>query len=239
MRRCLLIMALLLVTAGRAHAQDAVLCVNCATLPEQLVSDAKQALQYLKQLDAYAVQLNQYSNQITNTISLPSQAYATVMSDMYAVRSLVRAADILTGNSGSIIQRLQTASYAARAATVLPQNINQQYAYWQKTIGDVTNQLGLTNQSQQQMELSYANLQAKVQFHALGAEGQKQAIQANIEAAHIVSTQLNQMQASQIAIAQQMAVREEVAQDRQAISDQKNYDFFNVPDLPTTGHRQF
>ena len=62
------------------------------------------------QLQQYQTQLQQYANMVTNTAALPQQVWGTVQSDIMQVQALSNAASLLSGNSGSMISRLQSAS---------------------------------------------------------------------------------------------------------------------------------
>jgi len=97
-----------------ARAQLAVHCVNCSTMWTQLMEYAKQAQQLETQLQQYQTQLQQYANMVTNTVGLPQELWGNVQSDIMQVRSLSNAASLLSGNAGSIVTRLQSASMQTR-----------------------------------------------------------------------------------------------------------------------------
>ena len=105
------------VTPRPAQAQWAVTCVNCSTTWTQLLEYAKEAQSLATQLQQYETQLQQYANMVTNTVALPQEVWGTVQSDIMQVQALSNAASLLSGNAGSIITRLQSASaYANQAA---------------------------------------------------------------------------------------------------------------------------
>lgn len=199
-----------------------------------------QQLQWVTQTQQWVMQQLQYANQIINTISLPFQIFAAVESDISQVRNIVRGADLLLGDSGSIIQRLQQASGYARAVAYLPSEISGQFTMWAHVLGNASNVLGLSNSSQQTMETGYAALQHQMQNLSTGALGAVQAQQANIDANHLIATQVNQVNATQIAIAQQQATRDNIAAEREAIGDMATVTFFLPANtLPTAGNGQF
>ena len=140
--------------------------------------------------------LQQYANMVTNTVALPQQIWGTVQSDIMRCRALSNAASLLSGNAGSIVTRLQSASgYANQAASL--GNIAGQFTTWQQTIGNNLNTLGRTlglQQSQQQNQA--AILPATLQQHSQRAQGQMQAIQAGNELADANAAQLAQIQAT-------------------------------------------
>ena len=111
----------------------------------------KQAQQLETQLQQYQTQLQQYANMVTNTVALPQQIWGTVQGDIMQVRSLSNAASLLSGNAGSIVTRLQSASgYASQAANL--GNIAGQFTTWQQTIGNNVNTLGRTLGLQQDQQ---------------------------------------------------------------------------------------
>ena len=130
-------------TPPPAHAQWAVTCVNCSTTWTQLLQYAKEAQALETQLQQYQTQLQQYANMITNTVALPQEIWGTVQSDIMQVQALSNAASLLSGNSGSMITRLQSASAYANQVTSLG-NTAGQFTTWQQTIGNNLNTMGQT-----------------------------------------------------------------------------------------------
>jgi len=214
-------------------------CANCSQFAEQLISDAKQAAQYTLQLQQKATQLQQYANQIQNTVALPMSVWASVQSDIIQVRSLANAASLLTGNSGSILTRLQSAQGYVNQASFLPQNIGSQFTMWQQTIGNANNAFARTMGVQQGQEQNYAVLQAAINQHSQTATGQMQAIQAGNELASLTSTQLNQIQTTLTAAGQEAATRDVVAADRQGVEDAAALRFSQYQPVPMTGSQGF
>lgn len=220
MKRILLagIAALPFLLVQPTHSHAVIMeCANCATTWDQLVANAKQAQQYALQLQQRVTQLQQYANQVQNTLQLPMSIYQNITNDINQVRSLANAASLLTGNSGSIMSRLQSAQGYANQALYTPQNIGQQFTMWQQTIGQASNSLGRTLGMQQGQEAGYAVQQAQIQ--AMTPTGQLQAIQQTNQLAALTSTQLNQMQTTITAMAQEQATRGIVAADRQGSED--------------------
>jgi P-type conjugative transfer protein TrbJ len=238
MKRILLASAILLgctYAADRPAHSMIVECTNCSSIAEQLLSDAKQAQQYLTQVAQLQTQLNQYANMVTNTVALPQEIWANVQGDIGQVRSLANAASLLTGNSGSILTRLQSAQGYASSASFLPQNIGSQFTMWQQTLANAGNSLGRTLGVQQGQEQSYTALQAAIQAHSQTAAGQMQAIQAGNESLGLINTQLQQMQTTLVAASQEVATRDLIAADREAVADQFEARFFAAPAPPLTG----
>ena len=213
-----------------AQAQWAVTCVNCSTTWTQLLQYAKEAQSLATQLQQYQTQLQQYANMVTNTVALPQEIWGTVQSDIMRIQALSNSASLLSGNSGSMISQLQSASaYTNQVASL--GNIPGQFSMWQQTIGNNLNTMGRTlglQESQQQNQV--AILQA-LQQHSQTAQGQMQAIQAGNELAGANAAQLAQIQATLTATAQMQASNSAVAADRRATEDAAMLHFAQPPRL--------
>jgi type IV secretion system protein TrbJ len=221
-------------------------CANCSSIVEQMISDAKQVQQYALQGQQYAAQaaqlhteLQQYQSMVQNSLALPQEVWANVQNDIYQVRNLANAASLLSGNSGTILTRLQQAGYYANSASFLPSNIGQQFTLWQTTMGNATKSLANTLGVQQGQENSYTALQAQLQAHSQTAAGQMQAIQAGNELAALTSTQLNQIQTTLVAAAQETATKDAIAADQTASEDATKQKFLQSIQHPTTGGMQY
>lgn len=226
------------VTPHPAPAQWAVECVNCSTMWTQLLEYAKQAQQLETQLQQYETQLQQYANMVTNTVAIPQQMWGTVQSDIMQVRNLSNAASLLSGNAGSIVTRLQSASgYASQAANL--GNIAGQFTTWQQTIGNNVNTLGRTLGLQQDQQASNATVLTTLESHSQSAQGQMQAIQAGNELAHANVAQLQQIQATLTATAQMQATGMAVDADRRASEDAALLQWSTPVPIPTSGHPEY
>jgi P-type conjugative transfer protein TrbJ len=221
-----------------AQAQWAVECVNCSTMWTQLLEYAKQAQQLETQLQQYQTQLQQYANMMTNTVALPQEVWGTARSDIMQVQSLSNAASVLSGNSGSIVTRLQSASaYASQAASL--GNIAGQFTTWQQTIGNNVNTLGRTLGLQQNQQANNAALLTTLETHSQSAEGQMQAIQAGNELAHANAVQLQQIQATLTTTAQLQATGMAVDADRRASEEAAILHFSTTQSIQTSGYPQY
>ena len=226
------------ITPHSVQAQLAVDCVNCSTMWTQLLEYAKQAQQLETQLQQYETQLQQYANMVTNTVALPQQMWGTVQSDVMQVRNLSNAASLLSGNAGSIVTRLQSASgYASQAANL--GNIAGQFTTWQQTIGNNVNTLGRTLGLQQDQQASNATLLTTLESHSQSAQGQMQAIQAGNELAHANAAQLQQIQATLTATAQMQATGMAVDADRRASEDAAMLHFSTPQPIQTSGYPHY
>ena len=221
-----------------ARAQLSVACVNCATTWTQLLQYAKEAQSLATQLQQYQTQLQQYANMVTNTVALPQQIWGTVQSDIMRVQALSNAAALLSGNSGSMISRLQSASGYANQATSLT-NIGSQFTTWQQTIGGNLDTLGRTLGLQQSQQQNQAAILQALQQHSNSAQGQLQAIQAGNELAGANAAQLAQIHATLISTAQMQATAAAVAGDRQAAQDAALLHFATPQPLQTSGYPKY
>jgi P-type conjugative transfer protein TrbJ len=206
---------------------------------DQLVEIANTAKQYVMQGMQYATQLQQYANMVTNTVSLPMQVFAQVEGDIMQVRNLANMASVLTGNSGSILQRLQMAGAYANQVAYLPQNIGNQFTMWQQTLGNASNSLGRTLGVQQGQLANATAIQAAIQAHSTTATGQMQAIQAGVEMSGLTNYTLQQVQTTLTAAAQQAATRDMISAERQATEDATTLRFSQYQQVPTTGSQGF
>ena len=221
-----------------AQAQLSTYCVNCSTVVTQLTQYAKEAESMATQLQQYQTQLQQYTNMVTNSVAIPQEAWSTVQSDIMRVQALSNAASLLSGNSGSLISRLQNASAYANQAGSLA-NIPGQITGYQETIGNNLGTMGRTLGLQQGQETDNAALLASLQQHSQSAVGQMEAIQAGNELAHQQATQLLQIQATLSSTAQMQATQMAVDADRQASEDAAMQQFNAAPIVPTTGYKQW
>jgi type IV secretion system protein TrbJ len=231
-------LGIFLAAAGPASAQLAVVCGNCADIGTQLLSYAKEAQSMATQIEQYQTQLQQYANMVTNTVALPEEAWSTVQSDILQVQNMSNAASLLSGNSGSLISRLQSASsYANQVGTL--GNIPSQITDYQQTIGNNPSALGKTLGIQQGQEKSDTALLTSLQQHSQSAAGQMQAIQAGNELAHQQATQLMEIQATLSATAQMEATQMAVGADRRASEDAELAHFNSPPPVVTSGYQQW
>ena len=175
---------------------------------------------------------------VTNTVALPQEAWGTVQSDIMQVQSLSNAASLLSGNAGSIVTRLQSASgYANQAASL--GNIAGQFTTWQQTIGNNINTLGRTLGLQQSQEANDAALLKTLEAHSQDARGQMQAIQAGNELAHANAVQLQEIEATLTATAQLQATGMAVDADRRAAERAAMLHFSKAQPIQINGYPQY
>ena len=232
--------ALLVGGSDRAEAIP-VFCTNCSTEWDQLMSFAKQVQQTATQLQSYVLQAQQYLNQIENTIALPMQVYSTVQGDMSQVQALANVGSIFSGNSGSILSRLNALNGLSSYGSVLnmPSTIGNQFSLWRQTIGNNLDATGKVLQLQQSQEATDAATLNMIESHSQGAVGQVQAIQASNELASANGKQLSQIEQTQLASAQMQATQIAVNADRQATEDEATAKFMTMTQQPTSGGMGF
>jgi type IV secretion system protein TrbJ len=233
--------AAMVVTFAQTHRTEAfvVVCANCSDIVDQLVEKAQQAQQLATQLSSYQTQLQQWSNMVQNTTRLPEEAWADVQNDINQVRNLTNQASLLTGNSGGIINKLNSSQAYLSQIDGLPDNIGSQFTMWHQTFGNASQSLGQTLGVQQNQLNNYTALQAAIQAHSQTAAGQMQAIQASTEMAGLTNTQLNQIQTTLTAQAQLISTKMEIDADRQATDDATREEFFKYVPLSTTGGKNY
>lgn len=226
------------ITPLPAAAVGTVYCANCSTEISQVASLAKQAQQLMTQLQSYQTQLMQYANMVQNTVALPTQVWGTVQGDIMQLRSLSNAASLLSGNAGSIIGRLQSATGYIGGVGGLA-SIPGQFTMWQQTIGNNLNTMGRVLGLQQNQSGSDAALLTKLQTAAGSATGQMQAIEAGNQLAGANAAQLYQMNQTLMATAQMQANQMAVDADRNASEDQAVQQFVSGPPTPLSGYRSW
>lgn len=233
-RRGLLVTAASLGVLVAAPARAVLPVTDELGIVQWIKQTAQQAQQLQQQAQAYATQLRQYANMVQNTVALPYQVWNTVQGDIMQVRNLSNAASLLSGNSGSMVQRLSSAAgYASQAANI--GNIAGQFTMWQQTIGNNVDTLGRTLGLQQGQQQTNAALIERMQAQSASATGQLQVLQAGNELAGATANQLIQIQATLAATAQLQAGNATVAADRRAAEDAALLHAIQAPRPPVTG----
>src|SRR5271166_208704 len=234
-RRVVLLSSLAAMTIRPEFAEAQLPVTDVAGLGQWIQQTFTQVKSLAQQVMSYVTQLLQYANMVQNTIALPMQAWATAQSDIMQVRSIANAASLLTGNTGSMIGRLQMAGGYAGTLTMMPQNMGAQLTTWQTTLGNDLTQFGRVLGLQDTQRTSDAALLAAIQAHSQTAAGQMQALQAGNELAHATATELLQLQQTLAELAQLQAQQAAIAGDRQARSDQALQSFLAAPQLAYQG----
>lgn len=209
---------------------------------EQLWQAATQAKQYATELMSQVTQLEQLKNMIQNTISLPLQLWQQVQGLMWQVQSVTQLGSLLSGNSGSIIQRLNSLEGYANQVTYLGSSLGalpDQFNNWQHQLGNSFGTLGKALGIQQDDLKTQASFQQSIQQQAATAGGQMQAIQAGVQMAASNGAILQQIEQTLIASAQTTANYQEVQADRQAIRDNATLAATQWNDQPMAGSKSW
>ena len=146
---------------------------------------------------------------------------------------------MLTGNSGSILTRLQNAGYYANSASMMPQNIGAQFQMYQSTMGNAGNSLARTLGLQQGKEQNDAMLQRAIQAQSQSAAGQMQVLQAGVEMAGVTNYNLQQVQTTLTAFAQEQATRDIISADRLAIEDATTQRLTQTQPIALNGYKGY
>jgi P-type conjugative transfer protein TrbJ len=158
------------------------------------------------------------------------------------VQSLTNAASLLSGNSGSIISRLNSISAYSNQLSATGYNlgnIGNQFTIWQQTLGSNAQTMGRTLGLQQQQLASNASIEQAIQQHSTSATGQMQAIQAGNELAAANGEVLNQMAQTLIAQAQMAQTASLADADRRASEDAAMLHFSTYSPIAATGSQGF
>lgn len=221
-----------------ATAQLAVVCPTCSNLMTQVTQNLREAQSYATQLQQYRSQLQQYANMLQNTAALPQQVWANVQADVQRIKALSDTSAILSGNSGNMLARLNSATgYADRVGGVadMPSRLLQ----WQRSYETAATSFGRTLGLQQGQQTDNAALLTRLQTHSQSATGQMQAIQAGNELAAATVNQLLQVQAT-ISASTQYAVQRDIAlADRTAVNDAALQAFLGGQAPPMVGYRSW
>jgi P-type conjugative transfer protein TrbJ len=215
-RRMALLLAVSALIVTPSHAQVAT--YDAAAVFNLVKSYGQQAQSYATQLQQLRLQLSSYANMLQNTVNLPVQVWNQATSDLAAVRNLSNAGSLLSGNTGSMLQRLgQANAYARQAGSIL--DMGSQLTQWQQTAAQSMSSLGRVLGLQQVQSASDAQLIQQIQIHGQTAQGQVQAIQAGIEMSSVQAGQLARIQETLATTAAMNAAQATVAADRRAVYD--------------------
>ncbi len=221
-----------------AAAQLTVVCPTCSNLVTQATQNLREAQSYATQLRELQTKISMYTNMVQNTAALPQQVWATVQQDIARIRALSDASAILSGNSGDMLSRLNSATgYANQIGGMA--DMPSRLLGWQQSYQTAATAFGRTLGLQQGQQATNADLLVRLQAHSQSATGQMQAIQAGNELAAATVNQLMQVQAT-ISASTQYAVQRDIAlADRNALHDAAMQAFLAGRAPPTTGYRSW
>ena len=228
--------ALLAVPAPRpAHAQATVACVNCASWTQQLVSYAKEVEQVAETITMRITQAQMLRNQVTNTVSLPGQVWHQIEGNFAQTQGLFRRGTQLGNSAGMVSANLQ--GYRSMLGQTV--DMPAQYARWSDQSNDnVAATLSGFGLMRDQMSSDRAVVDA-IRARSAGADGAKQAIQANTEMAAAQVNELHRLREIMMEDARMNANALQIAAERQGASDADMTRFMSTPAPSFTGSRQF
>jgi P-type conjugative transfer protein TrbJ len=233
--------ALIIATALFSMSVNAgVPVIDGTNLSQNILSAIEDVAQTIKQVEQYGTQLQQYENEIKNTIAPAAYIWDQAQSTMNLLRN---ATDTLNyyknqaGNIGGYLSKFQDVSYyrsspcysgggcspAEQAAIEQSQVLGSQA---QKRANDAMFQ-GL-DQQQQYLQNDAAQLQL-LQSQAGGADGQMKAIQAGNQLASHQANQLLEIRGLMITQQNAIATRDQVLVDREAHQQVASEMHYRVP----------
>ena len=218
-----------------AHAQLATVCVNCATMVQQLMSYAKDVEQLANTITMRINQAQMLQNQITNMVSLPGQVWHQIEGNFTQTRALFERGTQLVNSASMVSSQLQ--SYRSLLGTVT--DMPTQYARWSQQANDnVTATLAGLGLMKSQMASDRAIITA-IRTRSAGAEGAKQAIQANTEMSGAMVNELHRLREIMMEDARMNANALAISAERQANSDADLTRFLAAPAPSGTGNARY
>ena len=201
--------------------------IDAANLTQTTYTAIQSVAQTLKQLDEYATQLQQYEDQITNTVApaayIWDQANATISKVMGLVDQ-VSYYKSMAGNLNNYLAKYQDAGYyrnspcfgAAGCSATERAKINQ--SAWDSSLAQKqANDAVWRGLDQQETQLqSDARQLERLQNQAGSAAGRMEAIQAGVQLASNQSAQLLQIRTLLLQQQQLEAARAQAVADREA-----------------------
>lgn len=214
---------------------DTVFCMNCATWSSQLLQYAKEAEQVAETITMRIAQAEQLRNQITNTISLPGQVWHQIEGNFTQTQALFQRGTHLMNNAGMISANLN--SYRSLIGTTI--DLPSQYTRWSQQANDsVRSTLAGFGVMQGQMAGDRAVV-AQIRARSAGAEGAKQAIQANTEMGGAMVNEMHRLREIMLQQANMAANMHAISAERQATAEAGDTNFYNVPQQAERGNRRF
>ena len=223
------------VSCEPAHAQLAVVCPNCSNVITQTVQLAKEAASLAEQIAIYQLQIQQYSNMLQNTATLPTMVWNNAVGDIVRVQSLMNSGMLLAGNAQSFTTTLSNVQDFANELQTLNQ-MTAQYQQWGTvTSNDITHLQASIGMQETQRASDSATL-AVLQQHSQSAGGQMQALQAGNEMAALGISQMQKLQTMLAQETQLVVDQNAIADQRQAAADSALEEFLQSSLPPTAGN---
>lgn len=218
--------------ALRPAAAQTVICANCSTFAEQLLQYGKQLEQLVQEINTTQNTLNTFINLTQNSLSLPSTVYRDATADINRITSIANNASLLSGNVGSFLNNLGSASgYPISVAA----DFQQQIINEQNAIARGITALGNTLALQPSQLQNYSATLAALQTQALNSGGWQQT-QQTLSGLVAATGQGMQMLQGQLTAAMQAVLTYDTSRaDRQALGDALWMQFSTYVQQPLNG----
>ena len=217
MRKCLTILLLLLVSL---QAPKPVRAGAFATEITQLLNHAQLVMQYIRQGQQLANELNMYADMLKNTRSLPGYTFGAISNDINALATIVQGGQALAYSLGNLDQlfRQTYPGYGYNAGAFY-----LQYRNWSQTSLDTTfgtlRAAGLQGQQLQSEQAIVSALKGSLQgsagrLEAMQAVGNiaEQQVEQLMKLRELMIADMSSKQAYQAAMVQQQAASEAATQ---------------------------
>ena len=191
-----------------------------ATEPTQLLNHAQLIMQYIRQGEQLANELNMYADMLKNSRALPAHTFGAVANDLGALATIVQGGRALAYSLGNLDQlfRQTYPGYGYNAGAYYTQ-----YRNWSQTTLDTTlgtlRAAGLQGQQLQNEQAILNSLKGSLQgtegrlqaLHALGDISEQQ-VEQLMKLRELMMADMSSKQAYQAATIQQRAASEAAAQ---------------------------
>jgi P-type conjugative transfer protein TrbJ len=217
MRKNVIVLTLLVLTVQNPQRVEA---GTFATEITQLLNHAQLVMEYIRQGDQLANELNMYADMVKNSRTLSGQAFGAVMNDINALAAIVQGGQALAYSLGNLDQlfRQTYPGYGYNAGTYYIQ-----YRNWSQTSLDTTlgtlRAAGLQGQQLQSEQTVLNSLRSSIQgtdgrLEALQALGDisEQQVEQLMKLRELMMADMSSKQAYQAAMIQQQAASEAAAQ---------------------------
>lgn len=201
--------------------------IDAGNLAQNTNTAMQSVMQTLKQLDEYATQLQQYEDQLTNTLAPAAYVWDQanqVMSRVTGLVSQVQAYKQMAGSLPNYLNKYQDAGYYRNSPCFGPKGCSaaeraklNDSAWTASTAQKKANDAVWKGLDQQEIQLKAdASNLTRLQQQATAAGGRMQAIQAGVQLASNQSAQLLQIRTLLLQQQQMEAAQAQAKQDQQA-----------------------
>lgn len=218
-----------------ARAQLATVCVNCADRIQQLIGHAKDLEHLAETITMRVNQAQMLQNQITNMISLPGAVWHQIEGNFTATQNLFSQGMHLRNSIGFASSQLN--SYRGLLGQVI--NMKDQYGRWSEQANDnVAASLRGFGLMRDQMAGDRAVVDV-IRARSSGAEGMKQALQANVEMGGAMVNELHRLREIALEDARQHANALAIEAERRATEEASDTQFYGTPPQPEAGNKRY